>query len=70
MYLDRTLWQRKAVHSYLRGSREYRKRPEQHIVPKGICPVTHFLQLGPTSYLLPPPNNTIHFLIYQGINID
>jgi hypothetical protein len=29
----------------------YKKGPRQNITPKDTIPVTHFLQLGPTSHL-------------------
>jgi hypothetical protein len=38
---------------------EIRKHPGQNMVLKGMAPLTCFLQLGPTSYLSPPPQNVI-----------
>jgi hypothetical protein len=44
-------------------------RDKDKIQPQGHSPVICFFQLGPTSYFLSCPNNTITLGIHQGINL-
>jgi hypothetical protein len=41
--------------------REHRKEPERTIALREGPPVTYFLQVDLTSYLLPPPNYAMLF---------